>query len=54
MKSIGIDLVKLAKEKITITVRMKRIKEFRLRLWLAIKLIKLASWISIPIEIVEE
>jgi len=44
-KTIDIDMVKEAK-KIIVKVYPKRIREFRVRLWIAMKLVKLATRIA--------
>ena len=39
-------MVKFAKESITIEVKLTRLREFKIRMWIALKLIKLACLIT--------
>lgn len=52
-QSITLDATKIMR-RATITVTLKRAREMRMRLWLAVKLIRLAAWVTgMGIEIVD-
>lgn len=42
---LDIDAVKIMKQ-MTVTVKIKRIRELSVRIWLACKLMKLAGWVA--------